>query len=163
MLGSSTENSRCDQPAVSVKLAGAGVHLLLTCGVPPLSPQHVPVACGSSAPTSTGYVPISPFTRLAALPILLRFNDASVVLPRFMYSKKAGMATAARMPMIATTIMSSIRVKPRRLFFFIVCSPSSFLVRLTSLSSVNVRKRRNDRYRRVTRDGRGSHHRERCH
>src|SRR5450432_2123857 len=101
MLGSSTENSRCDQPKPSLNVAGVGVHLLLTCGVPPLSPQHVPVTCGISAPASIGYVPISPFTRLAALPILLRFNDASVVLPRFMYSRNAGMATASKIPMIA--------------------------------------------------------------
>src|SRR4051812_21778959 len=112
MLGSSTENSRCDQPAPSENEAGVGVHLLLICGVPPLSPQQVPVLCGRSAPDSTGYVPISPFTRLAALPILFRLREASVVLPRFMYSRNAGMATAARMPMIATTIISSISVKP---------------------------------------------------
>jgi len=31
-----------------------------------------------------------------------------------MYFTKAGIATAARMPRIATTIMSSIRVNPRR-------------------------------------------------
>src|SRR6185312_16610996 len=120
MLGSSTENSRCDQPAPSLNDAGDGVHLLLICGVPPLSPQHVPVVCGSIAPDSTGYVPISPFTRFAALPILLRFNDASVVLPRFMYSRNAGMATAAKMPMIATTIINSINVKPRVFLFMVI-------------------------------------------
>src|SRR3989339_2220712 len=38
--------------------------------------------------------------------------SASIVLDFCTYRKKAGMATAARMPMIATTIMSSIRVKP---------------------------------------------------
>src|SRR5690349_18763167 len=41
-----------------------------------------------------------------------------------MYFMKAGIATAARMPMMATTIMSSIRVKPRISFFLILFSSS---------------------------------------
>src|SRR3569832_1756318 len=114
MLGSSTENSRCaNAPPAAVNASGVGEHLLLTAPVPPLWPQHEPVFEGISvADDSPGYVPISPFTRFAAFAILIRFNDASVVLPRFMYSRKAGMATAAKLPMIATTIISSIKVKP---------------------------------------------------
>src|SRR3569623_2385562 len=120
MLGASTENSRCaNAPPAAVNASGGGEHLLLTAPVPPLWPQQVPRAAGISVgDDSPGYVPISPFTRFAAFAILFRFNDASVVLPRFMYSRKAGMATAARMPMIATTIISSIRVKPFSVFFF---------------------------------------------
>src|SRR5690554_1664554 len=37
---------------------------------------------------------------------------ASAALELLIYFKKAGMAIAARMPMMATTIMSSTRVKP---------------------------------------------------
>src|SRR5450432_2880703 len=44
---------------------------------------------------------------------LRMFMVASVVFDRRIYFMKAGIATAARMPMMATTIMSSIRVKPR--------------------------------------------------
>jgi hypothetical protein len=44
-------------------------------------------------------------------------------LARSWYLRKLGMAMAARMPMIATTIMSSIRVKPFIIFFFMVSSP----------------------------------------
>src|SRR3954453_11814401 len=51
--------------------------------------------------------------------------EASTVFERRMYFMKAGIATAARMPMIATTIMSSIRVKPFIIFFFISRSPLS--------------------------------------
>src|SRR5260221_14733565 len=94
MLGSSTENSRCCQPAPSVNEAGAGVHLLLTVppATPPVSPQQVPDACGRRAPFSAAKLPISPFTRLPALPILFRFSEASVVLLRFIYSRNAGIA-----------------------------------------------------------------------
>src|SRR5262249_7225219 len=44
--------------------------------------------------------------------ILLRLLAASIVLERRMYRMNDGIATAARTPMIATTIISSIRVKP---------------------------------------------------
>ena len=40
------------------------------------------------------------------------FIVASTVFERRMYFMNAGMATAAKMPMIATTIMSSMSVKP---------------------------------------------------
>src|SRR5690242_20598868 len=53
---------------------------------------------------------------------------ASTVFERRLYFMKAGMATAAWMPMIATTIISSIRVKPRAavlLSFLIIVSSSS--------------------------------------
>ena len=41
-------------------------------------------------------------------------------LERSWYRMKFGMAMAARMPMIATTIMSSIRVKPLADFFMVL-------------------------------------------
>jgi len=43
---------------------------------------------------------------------LLRNPAASAVCDFLMYLEKAGIAIAARMPMIATTIMSSTRVNP---------------------------------------------------
>src|SRR5262245_13354296 len=46
-----------------------------------------------------------------------RFAFASLCLDRAWNLMKFGIAIAARMPMIATTIISSMRVKPLRRFF----------------------------------------------
>jgi len=46
----------------------------------------------------------------------------SLYLARSWYFMKFGMAMAARMPMIATTIMSSTSVKPLAIVFFIASS-----------------------------------------
>lgn len=44
--------------------------------------------------------------------MFLRLAPASDVFDRVRYPMNAGIAIAARMPMIATTIISSMRVKP---------------------------------------------------
>ena len=51
----------------------------------------------------------------------LRFAFASLCFDRAWNLMKFGMAMAARMPMIATTIISSIRVKP--LLGFVTAAP----------------------------------------
>ncbi len=50
---------------------------------------------------------------------------ASLFLALVAASQNIGMATAARMPMIATTIISSINVNPRWAICFIFIEPSS--------------------------------------
>src|SRR5438067_8414212 len=50
------------------------------------------------------------------------FAFASLCFERAWNLTKFGMAMAARMPMIATTIISSIRVKPFMIFFISMCS-----------------------------------------
>src|SRR3954471_15518308 len=52
-----------------------------------------------------------------AVNIALRFAFASLCLDRAWNLTKFGMAMAARMPMMATTIISSIRVKPFIILF----------------------------------------------
>src|SRR5436305_4158250 len=52
-----------------------------------------------------------------AVNIAFRFAFASLCFERAWNLTKFGMAMAARMPMIATTIISSIRVKPFIIFF----------------------------------------------
>ena len=49
-----------------------------------------------------------------------RFAFASLCLARAWNLMKFGMAMAARMPMIATTIISSMRVKPFMIFFMML-------------------------------------------
>src|SRR5881398_1029574 len=53
----------------------------------------------------------------SAVKAALRFAFASLCFERAWNLMKLGMAIAARMPMIATTIISSIRVKPFIIFF----------------------------------------------
>ncbi len=53
---------------------------------------------------------------------LRRLTGPSLYFDVFMASRNIGMATAARMPMIATTIISSISVKPFWAIFFMFIS-----------------------------------------
>src|SRR5437588_9047210 len=53
----------------------------------------------------------------------LRFAFASLCFERAWNLMKFGIAIAARMPMIATTIISSIRVKPRLAYLRIMSAP----------------------------------------
>src|SRR5438105_15883701 len=55
----------------------------------------------------------------SAVKAALRFAFASLCLERAWNLMKFGIAIAARMPMIATTIISSIRVKPLASFFMV--------------------------------------------
>src|SRR5436305_13976553 len=52
-----------------------------------------------------------------AVNIAFRFAFASLCFERAWNLTKFGMAMAARMPMMATTIISSMRVKPFMIFF----------------------------------------------
>jgi hypothetical protein len=54
----------------------------------------------------------------SATRIAERFDLASLALERSWKRRKFGIAIAARIPMIATTIMSSMRVKPWRPLMF---------------------------------------------
>src|SRR5512136_1642696 len=53
------------------------------------------------------------------LKMAVTFVGSSANLVRSWYRMKLGMAMAARMPMMGTTIMSSIRVKPFSCFFMV--------------------------------------------
>src|SRR6478752_1967546 len=111
--------------------ADFGAHWLVTVvGVaPPPKPPQQPFATlpvvGNAAPTPTVNVDSAWNFVFWFLPILLRFSEASDDFDFFMYSMKAGIATAARMPMIATTIMSSMSVKPRCLSLLSIAAQCS--------------------------------------
>src|SRR5437763_8521654 len=62
----------------------------------------------------------------SAVKAALRLALASLCFERAWNLMKFGMAIAARMPMIATTIISSISVKPLLNFFMVIPSPFGF-------------------------------------
>ena len=73
------------------------------------------ISAASAKPASAldaGQVPSE--LRVSETAVLAPFDSCrpSDTLARFVYYAYCGMAMAARMPMIATTIISSIRVKP---------------------------------------------------
>ena len=73
---------------------------------------YLPAVVATISVVEVGMMPLS--DRYSAIGVLLapiNITDSDT-WERAMYSWYAGMATAARMPMIATTIISSIRVKP---------------------------------------------------
>src|SRR3954468_8401500 len=109
-LGSAIWNSRSFQPASAWNTDGCGTHLSFEPPPPPpqqLAPGPAPLA-GSRAPFCVKKLKVDWNSVFRFLPILFRFSEASLDFDFFMYSMKAGIATAARMPMIATTIMSSM-------------------------------------------------------
>src|SRR6185436_18421706 len=80
------------------------------------------VACGYVL-LSTAYA--STAVARARMSLIVRF-----CLPRWTALSRFGMAIAARMPMIAMTISSSIRVKPDSRFFMTLYSPSAIEIPL---------------------------------
>src|SRR4051794_22073029 len=97
-----------DQPASFLNAVESATHLFVTSvpAAPPLPPQQPPEPglVGSAAPSDVVNVDSAWNFVFSFLPTLLRFSEASDDFDFFMYSMKAGIATAARMPMIATTI-----------------------------------------------------------
>src|SRR5256885_17190456 len=86
----------------------------------------LPAATGARKRSSSvsAYPPFPQLEENAACPLLMARSDpiADASLPAMRARRRPGIAIAAMMPMIATTISSSIRVKPLALRSFITHS-----------------------------------------
>src|SRR5712691_6056448 len=97
-----------------------------------MKPWPPAVGAFTRSARSMAYAPAAQLDEYAAWPLLIARSEpiADASLPDIRARSRPGIAIAAMMPMIATTISSSIRVKPFTLRIFICLSSEKNLVLL---------------------------------